>query len=250
MSKVTTTVKTSALDSLAAGQRRGVESAARAILALEPTDRAIVAAIKGVMTVKGYGFSGRGVAAILADASVGRTSPATVARLILAGDEIADASQWPDALGDAAGAVAADLYRIACAGKSADVKRAGDAGRKSTRSDDAAHAVHAVMVEVMAARRAAAITPPARPVGGTADVSERSSKSPAPVKSAAPAPAADAITAASLSRLLAEVEARLAVKSATVAADDADAVDRIAARVMDLIEAGRTAGTRKTAAAK
>ena len=157
-----TTVTVKGLDSLSATQRRGIDRATRDVMALEPNDAAIARAVKGVMTLKGYGFSGRGVAAILAVSSDGATSSATVARLVIVGDAVADATAWPESMGDAGTAITGALYRVACKVKSADVASIVKRAQGAATADDAYGVLTEAYADIRANLKRAALTPPKR----------------------------------------------------------------------------------------
>ena len=196
------------------------------------------------------GLSGNGFAALVVAASTTPAGVATVSRnTVIRYANVARAALsdgWPVMSAAEQDAVLGALYTIhgmaaSVGGQAAGVTAAADLARKTKTAADAADAVHAYRVGCQSTEARDALEPrkSTRPVGGNA---HKSGAGKTPGKTDAGktnAPAAPAPT--TLAGLLAALESKLNAKGATVTEADVDAVDRIAARVGELVMAGNLA---------
>ena len=252
-SNIQTTVKRGTVETLTAAQARKIQAVISSIQSVE--SRAMRGTVAGIrktadaLAALPAGLSGNAFAALVVAASVTPAGVATVSRnTVIRYANVARAALadgWPAMTADEQDAVIADLYTIhgmaaSVGGQAAGVTAAADTGRKSKTAADAADAVHAYRTGCQATEGRDALEPrkPARPVGGNA---HKSGAGKTPGKTDTGKTPAAAPTPTTLAGLLAALEARLSAKGATVTEADVDAVDRIAARVGELVMAGNLA---------
>lgn len=170
MPKLTTTATTD-LTTLPAETRKMLTTAYDALAALEPTPARIRKAAASVGALRGIGVSVRGIVALLSVEGSGNlpTSKGSIERLGYVADALT--GKWPTMPDNATrDAIVVALYRVAQAGRAADVARAAERGRASADADAAYTAVTAVRDELNAERHRALTSAPERPTAGeTAD---------------------------------------------------------------------------------
>ena len=250
-----TTIKRGTVDTLTAAQARKIQAVISSIQSVE--SRAMRGTVAGIRKTADAlaslpaGLSGNGFAALVVAASTTPAGVATVSRnTVIRYANVARAALsdgWPVMSAAEQDAVIGDLYSIhgmaaSVGGQAAGVTAAADLARKTTTAAAAADAVHAYRVGCQSTEARDALEPrkTTRPVGGNAHKSG-AGKTPGKTdagKTLAPAPAPAPTT---LAGLLAALESKLNAKGATVTEADVDAVDRIAARVGELVTSGNLA---------
>lgn len=244
MSKVVTSVKSSAVDSLTAQNRRLLARAVNAGKAIESVAAGkVYSAVTAAHALKvATGLSGNAVAELIA--MQGGASRATTARLIAVGNVLA--SEEIERYGkDAAIAIAGALYYVAGRGKAYDGGTGALTEWHGTIAADMtgieAVASAQALAKHVSAREAAPTQAPRRPVGGEAGNGGKSGKSgksedDAPdVTPAAPTVSQAAAVATLPSRVSALADELAGIKSDAVAPALADALADLVAVAETLI---------------
>ena len=239
MSKVVTSVKSSAVDSLTAQNRRLLAAAVNAGQALEKVaDGKVYRAVVTAHTLKvATGLSGNAVAELIA--MQGGASRATTARLIAVGNVLA--SEEIERYGkDAAVAIAGALYYIAGRGKAFDGGTGAIAQWLGTVSADMtgvdALASAQALAKHVSARESAPTQAPRRSVAGEAGNGGKSRKGDTePSEPSAPTVSRAAAVATLPSRIAALADELTGLKSDAVAPALADALADLVAVAESLI---------------
>ena len=238
MAKVVTSIKSSAVDSLTAQNRRLLARAVSTGKAIESVAAGrVYSAVSAAHTLKvATGLSGNAVAELIA--IQGGASRATTARLIAVGNVLA--SEEIERYGrDAAIAIAGALYYVAGRGKAYDGGTGALTEWHGTISADMTGVEAVASAEALAkhvsAREAAPSKAPRRPVAGEAGNGGKSPKSENDDAQAAPTVSQAAAVATLPSRVTALADELTSIKSDAIAPALADALADLVAVAETLI---------------